>query len=71
MKTQIVRDIPIGVLFFVIYLWCYNIVQYLAGWPGFWKGMGVFLISVIGWRFLNIAFDVIKGIPIASKDDKE
>ena len=71
MKTQIVKDVPIGVLLIVLYFWCITLVNYLVDWPGFWKLAGIYFLCIMAHKFLNVGFDVIKGIEIAAKNDKK
>ena len=71
MKTKIIRDVPIGVLLCVLFLWCVALVQYLSGWPNFLTLIGIFFLSVIGHKLLLVGFDVIVGIQVEDKNDKK
>lgn len=71
MKTKLVRDIPIGVLLIVISLWFVAAVQYLSGWPSFLTLAGIMISSVLAQRLIYVGLDVILGIEIVDKNDKE
>ena len=71
MKTVFVRDVPIGVLLIVISLWCVFTVQYLSSVPGFFKLLGIIILSNLAYRLLSVGVDVIVGIQIADKNDKK
>lgn len=71
MKTKLVRDVPIGVLLIVIALWFVAAVQYLSGWPNFLTLMGIMLSAILAQRLIFVGLDVILGIEIVSKNDKE
>ena len=71
MKTQLVRDVPIGILLVVLSLCSQTFVQYLAGWPSFWHLVGIMLAAGISWRLMLVGVDLVMGIEMRIKNDKE
>lgn len=71
MKTKLVRNIPIGVLLLVLAVWCSAIVSYLAGHPDSFTLTAIMILGALGWKLISVALDIIIGIEIADKNDKE
>ena len=71
MKTQLVRDVPIGILLIVVALWCIAAVQYLSGWPNPLTLLGIVISSVVAQRLILVGIDVIVGIEMRIKNDIE
>jgi hypothetical protein len=71
MKTKLIRDVPVGALLVVLSIWCIALVQYLADWPDVFSTIGIIVFAVIGQRLLFVGIDVISGVYIEDKNDKE
>lgn len=71
MKTKLVRDVPIGVLLIVLSVWCSAIVSYLAGQPTTLTLFAIMALGALSWKLVGLGFDIIIGIQIVDKNDKE
>jgi hypothetical protein len=71
MKTKIVKDVPIGVLLLVLSLYATTGIMYFAGWPSALHTIAIFVCSIMAYKLTHVGLDLISGIEIADKNDKE
>jgi hypothetical protein len=71
LKTQFVKDIPIGTLLIVISLFCIYATSKLANNPPFLSLVGIFFLCFITNKLIAVGIDLIAGLEIPVKNDQE
>lgn len=67
MKTQIVKDIPIGVLLLVLSAYCFYGVSHLSGHPSTLYLFLILLLIHLAFKLIIVGYDLIFGIELKEK----
>lgn len=71
MNKIIVKDIPVGVLLIVLSFFCIYGIMYFTGFPPLLQLIAIVLLSIASLRLIKVGMDLISGIEVNVKNDKE